>query len=64
MQQGVNMRGYFVWSLMDNFEWAWGYTKRFGVVYVDYATQTRVLKDSAKWYAQTITENALAPLNI
>lgn len=61
--QGVNMGGYFVWSLMDNFEWAWGYTKRFGVVYVDYATQTRVVKDSAKWYAQTLAENALAPLN-
>lgn len=63
ISQGVDVRGYFVWSLMDNFEWAWGYSKRFGVVYVDYATQTRVLKDSAKWYAQTISENALAPLN-
>jgi beta-glucosidase len=62
MAQGVNVRGYFAWSLMDNFEWAWGYTKRFGVVYVDYATQTRVLKDSAKWYAQTIAEHSLVPL--
>lgn len=63
ISQGVNMGGYFVWSLMDNFEWAWGYTKRFGIVYVDYATQTRILKDSARWYAQTIAENALAPLS-
>ena len=63
IQQGVDVRGYFVWSLLDNFEWAWGYGKRFGIVYVDYATQTRILKDSAKWYAQTIAENALAPMN-
>jgi beta-glucosidase len=60
--QGVAVRGYFVWSLLDNFEWAWGYGKRFGIVYVDYTTQQRTLKDSAKWYAQTIAENALAPL--
>ncbi|MBI4674564.1 MAG: beta-glucosidase [Chloroflexi bacterium] len=62
MAQGVNVRGYFVWSLLDNFEWAYGYGKRFGIVYVDYTTQKRVLKDSAKWYAQTVSENALAPL--
>ena len=48
--QGVPMRGYMVWSLMDNFEWSSGYTKRFGIVHVDYATQTRTLKDSALWY--------------
>lgn len=45
--QGVNITGYFVWSLLDNFEWALGYEKRFGIVYVDYQTQTRTLKDSA-----------------
>jgi len=50
MRQGVNMGGYMVWSLMDNFEWASGYEKRFGIVHVDYATQVRTLKDSARWY--------------
>ena len=52
MAQGVNMGGYMVWSLMDNFEWASGYAKRFGIVHVDYATQKRTLKDSALWYRQ------------
>lgn len=50
LQQGVPVAGYMVWSLMDNFEWASGYTKRFGIVHVDYATQQRTLKDSAHWY--------------
>ena len=50
MEQGVNMAGYMVWSLLDNFEWASGYEKRFGIVHVDYATQRRTLKDSALWY--------------
>lgn len=50
MQQGVRVDGYFVWSLMDNFEWASGYEKRFGIVHVDYATQQRTLKQSALWY--------------
>jgi beta-glucosidase len=44
------MGGYMVWSLMDNFEWASGYEKRFGIVHVDYSTQQRTLKDSALWY--------------
>jgi beta-glucosidase len=48
---GVPMAGYMVWSLLDNFEWASGYVKRFGIVHVDYQTQKRTLKDSAKWYA-------------
>ncbi|MFE3373099.1 GH1 family beta-glucosidase [Streptomyces sp. NPDC059173] len=52
--RGADVRGYFAWSLMDNFEWAYGYGKRFGIVRVDYATQTRTLKDSAKWYRDTI----------
>jgi beta-glucosidase len=50
IEQGVNMEGYMVWSLLDNFEWASGYAKRFGIVHIDYATQRRTLKDSALWY--------------
>ncbi len=50
MRQGVHVDGYFVWSLLDNFEWASGYEKRFGIVHVDYATQQRTLKQSALWY--------------
>ncbi|MBO9686117.1 MAG: beta-glucosidase [Mitsuaria chitosanitabida] len=51
---GVDVRGYFYWSLMDNYEWDSGYAKRFGLVHVDYATQQRTLKDSAHWYRDTI----------
>jgi beta-glucosidase len=50
LEGGVDLRGYFVWSLLDNFEWADGYSKRFGIVHVDYTTQRRTLKDSALWY--------------
>src|SRR5262249_46278486 len=50
LEDGVDLRGYFVWSLLDNFEWAEGYGKRFGIVYVDYASQRRIPKDSARWY--------------
>ncbi|WP_026371085.1 GH1 family beta-glucosidase [Kallotenue papyrolyticum] len=56
---GVPLKGYFAWSLMDNFEWAFGYTKRFGIVYVDYTTQQRMIKASGHWYRQTIAANAL-----
>jgi hypothetical protein len=48
---GVPLQGYFAWSLMDNFEWAWGYSRRFGIVYVDYETQQRIPKASARWFA-------------
>ncbi|MCS7058152.1 MAG: GH1 family beta-glucosidase [Meiothermus sp.] len=51
-QEGVPVEGYFYWSLMDNFEWAEGYRPRFGLVYVDYATQKRILKDSALWFRE------------
>lgn len=54
MQKGVDVRGYFVWSLLDNFEWALGYAKRFGIVHVDYATQKRTPKASARFYAEVI----------
>ena len=48
------MRGYFAWSLLDNFEWAYGYDKRFGIVHVDYDTQVRTVKDSGREYARII----------
>jgi len=54
MDKGVDVRGYFVWSLFDNFEWAYGYDRRFGVVHVDYDTQVRTLKDSARWYRELV----------
>jgi len=56
---GVPLAGYFVWSLIDNFEWNRGYAQRFGIVWVDYQTQRRILKDSALWYKQVIAENGL-----
>ncbi|MGV8880967.1 MAG: GH1 family beta-glucosidase [Rhodoglobus sp.] len=59
IDEGVPVSGYFYWSLLDNFEWAWGYDKRFGIVRVDYATQERTLKDSAIAYRRIITGRAL-----
>jgi beta-glucosidase len=58
---GVDLRGYFVWSFLDNFEWAEGYAHRFGLVHVDYATQRRTPKASAAWYAGVAAANALGP---
>jgi beta-glucosidase len=57
---GVDLRGYFYWSLLDNFEWAEGYAKRFGIVHVDYETQRRTPKQSARWYSRVITRNGLS----
>ena len=54
IQQGVDLRGYFAWSLLDNFEWSLGFSKRFGIIHVDYATQRRTPKASAKFYAEVI----------
>ena len=54
---GADIRGYFLWSFMDNFEWGFGFTKRFGMIWVDYETQKRVVKDSGRWYAKTAREN-------
>ena len=56
---GADVRGYYVWTLLDNFEWAWGYAKRFGLVHVDFDDQTRTVKDSARWYADVAARNAL-----
>ena len=60
MRQGVRMGGYMVWSLLDNFEWASGYDKRFGIVHVDYATQVRTPKDSALWYRDFLRQQKTA----
>jgi beta-glucosidase len=54
IERGADVRGYFVWSLLDNLEWSLGYTKRFGIVHVDFATQKRTLKESAKFYAEVV----------
>lgn len=54
--QGADVKGYYLWSLMDNFEWAFGYAKRFGIIHVNYRTQERILKDSALWYRNLIRE--------
>jgi beta-glucosidase len=56
LDAGVDLRGYYLWSFMDNFEWAFGYSKRFGIVYLDYETQRRIPKDSAYWYRNLIRE--------
>jgi beta-glucosidase len=58
---GAPVKGYFVWSLLDNFEWAYGYSKRFGIVYVDYPTLERVPKDSFYWYRDFIASRRRAP---
>jgi beta-glucosidase len=57
IEEGIDIKGYFLWSLLDNFEWAEGYRPRFGIVYVDYKTQNRILKDSAYWYKSIIESN-------
>jgi beta-glucosidase len=61
MAAGADVRGYFVWSLLDNYEWAYGYSRRFGIVHVDYANQERTWKDSAHWYRDQITELSRGP---
>ena len=59
IQSGIPVRGYYVWSLLDNFEWGMGYSERFGVVHVDFETQKRTPKDSALWYRDVIAANAI-----
>jgi beta-glucosidase/6-phospho-beta-glucosidase/beta-galactosidase len=56
---GADVRAYFAWSLLDNFEWAEGYSKRFGLIYVDYETLARHPKDSARWFATRASSNRL-----
>ena len=56
---GVPLRGYFAWSLMDNFEWAHGYSKRFGLFFNDYGTQRRIAKRSAFWYGEVARTNSV-----
>jgi beta-glucosidase len=59
MRDGANVRGYHAWSLLDNFEWAEGLSQRFGLVYVDYKTQKRIIKKSGEWYAKVTAQNGL-----
>ena len=56
-EDGVEVDGYYVWSLIDNFEWAQGYKERFGVIYCDYKTGKRIIKDSGVWYSKVIESN-------
>ncbi len=60
LQDGVLLKGFFYWSLMDNFEWAFGYSKRFGLLYVDYETQRRIMKRSGRWYAEWIASQRVS----
>ena len=59
MEKGAPVTGYFMWSFCDNFEWSFGYGSRFGIVYIDFATQERIVKDSGRWYSRVIAENGL-----
>ena len=61
ISEGVPLRGYFLWSLLDNLEWAWGYSRRFGVVHVDFATQQRTPKSSAYRYREIVAANGPGP---
>jgi beta-glucosidase len=61
MADGADVRGYHAWSLMDNFEWAEGFSQRFGLAYVDYKTQKRTIKDSGRWYGKVAAENRVGP---
>ena len=57
IEDGIPVKGYFHWSLMDNFEWNLGYGQRFGLLFVDFKTQKRTIKDSGRWFAKVIQEN-------
>ncbi len=59
IHDGADVRGYHAWSILDNFEWAEGFTQRFGLVYIDFRTQRRYMKDSAKWYSNVAATNSV-----
>jgi beta-glucosidase len=59
IEKGVHVKGYFYWSLYDNFEWSFGYSSRFGIVFVDFNTQERIIKESGRWYSEVIKNNAV-----
>lgn len=59
ISDGADVRGYHAWSLIDNFEWAEGFSQRFGLVYMDFQTQQRSIKESGRWYAKVAEKNAL-----
>jgi len=59
IKAGVNLAGYYVWSLLDNFEWGWGYQKRFGIIFVDFGTQQRIPKESSRFYADVVRSGTL-----
>jgi beta-glucosidase len=59
IHDGVKLDGYYAWSLMDNFEWARGYSKRFGLIFIDYKTQERIWKKSSVWYSDVIQNNGI-----
>jgi beta-glucosidase len=63
IDDGVDLRGYFVWTLIDNFEWACGFDRRFGVVHVDFSTQRRTIKDSGRWLSSVAAANGIAALS-
>ena len=64
IKAGVHLSGYYVWSLLDNFEWGWGYQKRFGIVFVDFSTQRRIPKSSAGFYSEVVRSGTLPPLPV
>lgn len=63
ISRGADVRGYLLWSLLDNFEWAFGYSKRFGIVRVDYKTQARIPKASARWYADVARSHTVPAIS-
>ena len=62
IDDGVNLKGYFIWSLLDNFEWGFGYSRRFGIVWIDYDTGRRIPKASYRWYQGVVAANELPDL--